>query len=291
VRAVLLLAVLAPLAAAAQGYRRTALPGAGPATPACLAWSDRRFVYHVDLAGSLRTPGATELDAIDRAFASWQSVSDGCSDFRFQAGARLARPRVGAGADGGNVLTFRELACAAVVDAGDPCLADYACGNDHRCWDHSAGVVALTTITFDRRDGVVQDADLELNAAEFFFTAVDSPVCPGGAPAPDCVAFDLQNTVTHEIGHVVGLDHVDDPRSTMAPTALAGELSKRVIDPGTASGFCGAYPRGLPAASCDAAAQNSPPAGCGCDAASGVPLGLGLLAGLRRRRGHGMTGW
>ncbi len=44
--------------------------------------------YRVDAAGSTRTPGDAEFTAIDQAFAAWQAVSDGCSDFRFERGPR-----------------------------------------------------------------------------------------------------------------------------------------------------------------------------------------------------------
>jgi hypothetical protein len=37
----------------------------------------------------------------------------------------------------------------------------------------------------------------------------------------------------------------------MAATAPVGEISKRVIDPGTADGFCLTYPKGQPPVSCD----------------------------------------
>ena len=49
---------------------------------------------------------------------------------------------------------------------------------------------------------------------------------------------------------MVGLDHVDVPGSTMEPTAPPGETHKRIIDVGSAAGFCDAYPRGLPPTQC-----------------------------------------
>ena len=58
------------------------------------------------------------------------------------------------------------------------------------------------------------------------------------------MATDIQNTMTHEMGHAMGLDHVAEPLSTMEATAPMGETQKRIIDVGTAAGFCDAYPRG-----------------------------------------------
>ena len=52
----------------------------------CVTWSNRRIVYVIDAAGSERTPAETEFSAITNSFATWQVVSDGCSDFSFSGG-------------------------------------------------------------------------------------------------------------------------------------------------------------------------------------------------------------
>ena len=41
----------------------------------------------------------------------------------------------------------------------------------------------------------------------------------------------------------------------MEATALLGETQTRIIDQGTATGFCDTYPKGLPAVPCDQQAQ------------------------------------
>src|SRR5207302_353838 len=97
------------------------------------------------------------------------------------------------------------------------------------------------------------------------------------------VATDIQNTVTHEFGHAMGFDHTLYPNSTMNPTAPIGETSKRIIDLGTAQGFCNVYPRGQPPLSCDETgslqrriiADNRGTPGLtalGCDATGGLAL-------------------
>ncbi|WP_426750952.1 myxosortase-dependent metalloprotease, MXAN_2677/MXAN_2678 family [Myxococcus sp. Y35] len=301
-----LVAGLLALSAQAQvseepAYRRTVVPG----YPLCLLWPVRDYVYHLDAAGSARTPGDSEVAAIEASFDSWRRLSDACSDFRFIRGEDWRKPVVVGydqtrPQDNYNIVTFRETSCREVVAADDPCWDDETCGNTHRCWEHGAGTIGLTTSTFSYRDGRVLDSDIELNASVsadgfgFLFTTVDTPVCERG-PAVDCVSTDLQNTMTHEIGHVVGLDHVAIPGATMEATAPPGETQKRVIDSGSAAGFCSIYPRHLPPTQCyvregAGLALKADGRGTGCAAAPGpAALGLGLaaLAVARRRRRAG----
>ena len=53
----------------------------------------------------------------------------------------------------------------------------------------------------------------------------------------NCVSIDVQNTITHEAGHTLGLDHSADPSATMAASAPAGETSKRVLQPDEVAGI------------------------------------------------------
>ncbi len=289
-----MLSLLTALAAQGQAFRRQVASVTDQST-LCVTWADRNFDYRVDQAGSAQTPGETEFTAIDAAFANWQAVSDTCSEFKFIRGTRLIGGRVGKGTESENLVIFRDTSCRAVVPPSDTCLSDGSCGNVHRCWDHSDGTIGLTTVTYGTRTGVAVDADIELNSSGFLFTTISSPPCEVGREATTCVAYDVQSTTTHEIGHVVGLDHVDDPTSTMAPTAPVGETSKRVIDVGTASGFCLTYPRGQPPVPCDELAvqrsriiaRNTGTFGLSCVASTSAAGPLLALLGmflLRRRR-------
>ena len=299
-KAAVVFALLGACAAWAQGFARTQVPGREDKGPLCVTWNKRELTYTVDSAGSSRTPGASEFFAIDAAFASWQAVSDTCSDFRFVRGERVAGAQIGRGTEASNVIVFREESCRTAAPVSDPCQADGSCANRYACWDHSDFTIALTTTTFSTKTGAIYDADIELNAAphvdstRFLFTTISSPPCTPGPDAVTCVATDIQNTLTHEIGHAVGFDHVEIPGSTMEATAPPGETQKRIIDFGTSEGFCKTYPKGLPPVPCDELAQlrrriianGAGTPGCGCDASLGTGSLwlLGLLL-LRRRAG------
>jgi hypothetical protein len=86
---------------------------------------------------------------------------------------------------------------------------------------------------------------------------------------------------------------VFEPLSTMEASAPPGETQKRVIDAGTAAGFCDTYPRGLPPTQCaehglSSKKLSAQSVGTGCAAAPGALL-PGVLLGawalwLRRVR-------
>jgi hypothetical protein len=248
-RALAAVALLASVEASAQ-YVRT--PAGDPANEICVTWTTRNITYTPDSAGSARTPGDTEFVAMDAAFATWQALSKQCSDFQFTKGPSQANTLVGQGTQDSNVVVFRDTECTNAAPPNDPCFADDTCINMFHCWDHGQFTLALTTVTYSTKTGAIYDADIELNSADWLFTTVDSPPCVEGMEAVTCVATDVQNTLTHEIGHFLGFDHVNNPNSTMAPTAPIGETSKRVLDPGTQDGFCTTYPRGQPPTPCDA---------------------------------------
>jgi uncharacterized protein (TIGR03382 family) len=113
-------------------------------------------------------------------------------------------------------------------------------------WVHTLGAIAITTVTFDTTSGRLVDADIEFNDTAFDFTVCDPE-------APDClVGFDVANTMTHEVGHVVGLDHppADEPgaaEATMFASAPRGDTAKRTLATDDEDGLCTLYPTGDPA--------------------------------------------
>lgn len=286
---------MAVLAAAAALVLGATVPYVRSRTEAnaghCLGWPAGTLTFHENVAGAPGT-GDAGFTAMETALGTWAQQMGACGNLTLVMGSRTQSRTVGFDdaktATNENILLFRTRLCSEVVPATDPCVVDSSCSNVYDCWDSAPGTLAITTTTFNSRTGKMYDADLEMNATVHTFTTVDSPPCTELGES-DCVSTDIQNTVTHEFGHALGLAHSPDPRSTMYAGSVLGETSKRVLDDGSQEFVCTAYPAGQPTRDCDGSPldlSDQGPSSCGA-----APLGpLGLLVallGLRRRRGNG----
>ncbi len=101
-------------------------------------------------------------------------------------------------------------------------------------WNESRAIMALTTVTQNKRTGEIYDADIEINTAQWKFGIV-------GRDGNDVV--DLRNTLTHEIGHALGLAHSDVSTATMAAYASAGDTSLITLDDDDIDALSAIYPR------------------------------------------------
>lgn len=101
------------------------------------------------------------------------------------------------------------------------------------------GVIAITTINWDDR-GRVTDADITFNGRDFRFSVSEAFPNPG--------IVDLQDVMTHEIGHLIGLDHTPllgptSIRPTMNPFASQQEPGvARTLEPDDIAGATALYP-------------------------------------------------
>jgi MYXO-CTERM domain-containing protein len=268
----------------AWAYKRS-VNGAG----VCTWWATRGHNFQIDSQGTPDVTGTAAFDAIRHSFQTWSQVS--CSDLTFPEEPMSTAPanrKVGFFDPGPNhnLVFFRTRACRDVAPAGDPCRSQgaNACSNPYDCWDQGDSVIASTLVTSNRNSGQILDTDIEINDAPhakgpaFTFAVID------GCVGPSC-GIDVQNTVTHEAGHTVGLDHPPDhPEAAMYASGPPGETSKRVLAQDDIDGICSIYPKGAATAVCGSAADSG---GCGCSAAQtgpGAALGtLLLLLQIRRR--------
>ncbi len=289
--------VLFVFAFPAQAYVRTK-NSAG----VCIWWPSRARTFQIDSQGTPDAPSTDVFNAIRLSFQTWGAVS--CSDLTFAEEPLSTDPHariVGftSGAANHNLVLFRTQACRDVVPADDPCRSSGGCGNTYDCWDeiHGDAVIASTTTTSNRFSGEIFDSDIELNNApaangtKFTFTATDGPPCVTPLET-GCVRIDVQNTVTHEAGHYLGLDHPPDhPEATMYASAPSGETSKRTLAADDINGICAIYPRGAATVTCGPTdgALTSQGGGCGCShdqTGPGTALAALLLFihGIRRSR-------
>ncbi|MEC7986768.1 MAG: matrixin family metalloprotease [Myxococcota bacterium] len=103
---------------------------------------------------------------------------------------------------------------------------------DHN-WSEDPDILAFA-YTWSNEEGEIVHFDIAINAEHHDWSADGS-----------LEKHDLQNTVTHEFGHVLGLDHSSIPEATMSPSAPAGELSKRELHEDDLLGYHVIYPEQL----------------------------------------------
>jgi matrixin len=221
----------------------------------CLRWPvaapQRSAVTFVQSAAGDFRLGPGLFDAVSRSETTWGSQAQACGSLDLLEGPHSPSRLTGYDRTGPNenLILIRVADCVAYVSPGDPCRTDDSCGNKYNCWDHGVATLALTLLTFDSQ-GRLLDADIEVNGAFSYLSIVDSPPCPPGQITHSCVGNDVQNTVTHELGHALGLAHSPDPASTMFDVAPLGQTSKRVLDPASKQFVCDVYPPGQPALDC-----------------------------------------
>ena len=273
-------------APAARAYVRSRNSGG-----VCIWWTTHGHSFQIDAQGTTDAPTSDTYDAIRKSYQTWSGIA--CSDLNFpeEPLSTSASDRFVGFVETGtnhNLVLFRSRSCPQVVPAGDNCRTQGGCGNKYDCWENGDGVIATTTTTTSRSTGEIFDTDIELNdspasnGSRFTFTTVDGLPCTSPGET-GCVRIDVQNTVTHEAGHSLGLDHSPDPNSTMYDSAPSGQTSKRILGTDDITGICTIYPRGAATVTCLAPGSS----GCGCSQGQngpGAALGaLALLLHIRRR--------
>jgi MYXO-CTERM domain-containing protein len=268
----------------AAAYVRTRSPDG----KAALLWSETTITMTLRTSGTQVVPAADFDGAARRAAATWSAARLGTSVL-FKIASSPDAP-AGTRFDQINALSFR-------TDSwNEPVYPEAA--------------LALTTVW--SRDDQIVDADTEINAADPRFKWGVLPDDP--ALAAMASEVDLQNALTHELGHVIGLSHpcylgspptpleVDDKgepvlscsdpalpgsvkTATMFPSSHTGSITERALSSDEIEALHALYPaRPMPVATlgtrgggCALAPGPAPPS------AAPVVLLVGAL-GLHRRR-------
>jgi len=320
-------------AAPAQAFKRSC----DPSTGACFYWPSASVTWKINPSqpfSSASCSGSGPLvAAAQAAFAQWANATragDGapCTALSLPYGGATSSTQTGAGTAGEHIVVLREGWCTAKVPASDPCHATNppSCDNTHNCFEDEGGltrsILAITTVYYTPSTGAISDADIELadwggSAGAlvspppdgWYFTCLPpgtTPIC-GAYGQASCAYIDLQNTLTHEAGHFIGLAHPCEIAQgnctpamksvTMYPSAAPGETSKRVLSQDDVDGVCAIYPlssSGPPGGGFGIPVAVTPSRSGGCGAGAPGPAGLlpllaTLLPRVRRRRARQRT--
>ena len=254
-----------------SGYVRTGPTKAGHS----LYWESGCVFVTVDAPGTAVIPGDGEFSVIDAAIDEWNSKTADCS---YLTVVNEGRKALEVGKDKVNLIKFRDTTwCRPAVD-----------DDSARCYSAQAAGITTAVYIDDKtssRDGAIIDADIDINGVDFAITVNGQSMGSG-------IKSELQNTLTHELGHLLGLEHPcraqgDPPRvdnlgnpvptcipgldppniadATMYNFQTEGEIKKETLEPDDIAAICETYPTNKDPDTCD----HVPVSTAGCCRASG----------------------
>jgi hypothetical protein len=252
-----------------------------------LFWESGCIFVTIDDAGTKEINGDNEFTIVDQSIATWNTASATCSYMQVVSDGRATHE---VGNDKVNVIKFRDASWCRPAIKNDPA----------RCYSPSAAGITTAVYVDDAsssRDGAIVDADVEINGVDFAISS--NGVTLGEAP---CKA-ELANTLTHELGHLHGLEHpclaagdpartddqghqvplcsaTSDPKiteATMYNFQDCGETKKESLSQDEVTAICTIYPKAMDPGSCEPVGSGG---GCCSTSTSERPGPAFLLAGL-----------
>jgi hypothetical protein len=182
-----------------------------------LQWPRNCLQVGVNEAGSIRHGISFEQvkASAEAAFATWTSAEcpGGKPSLRVEVVEPIAcdQSEYNSGKGNINLVVFRDDA-----------------------WPYVGGADALGTtfVRFNADTGEIWDADIEVNGTL------------GTIGVDGTTGIDLQSLLTHEAGHVLGLDHSNVDGATMVAGYEATDMSLRTLEPDDVEGICAVFPPG-----------------------------------------------
>ncbi len=135
-------------------------------------------------------------------------------------------------------------------------------------WTWNEDAVATTVVTISRATHQIIEADIAFNVKHTDFAVVSGDM--------GSTRYDVQNAMTHELGHALGLAHNTIPDTVMFPSSAPGETSKRALASDDIDGLKFLYGKAVVP---EAVAQ-------GCSTSGSAPFALValMMVVLMRRR-------
>ena len=178
-----------------------------------LFWVGGCVGFSLQEDGSVNIPMKYIRQVAERSFVTWSELEcpDGLSTLAFSQLSDVAchEAEYNSGGTNSNSIIFQ----------------DYK-------WKYTSAdnTLAKTTVTFDADTGEILDADIEVNHANNHFTIND-----------DVVDYDLESVLTHEIGHLIGIDHTPDFTATMYAGYEPGTIEQRTLEEDDILAACEVY--------------------------------------------------
>ena len=185
-----------------------------PSTEIELWWNIKKFPleFYLSTGGCYDVDDSSDTYAVYRSFNTWEAIECSYVTFNFMGSNSVQKPgfEPSPGSINTNIIYFE---------------------NEQWPEEYTVHDIAITVLFFNTRSGEIYNADIIFNDIGLEF-ATDGR----------SYSHDLQNTLTHELGHVLGLDHEWDTNVTMYFTADLGEVSKRTLHQDDMNGACTIYP-------------------------------------------------
>lgn len=210
--------------ATSYSYVRTTTCG-GESRPACksgqspipIYWPHACAIFYIDQRGSKRDASDKSkleidpdaIEAIVQGFTAWNTAKQSSLTYSYGGLTNETDARWNPESANLNAIVWQDE------------------------WpDDLPDAIAVTSVSFKPKTGMIVDADIELNSGGAYrFTFSDY-----------FVQTDLQNTVAHEAGHFLGLAHTLDKEATMYGKANAHETKKRTLENVDYLGVSAIYP-------------------------------------------------
>ena len=177
-------------------------------TPKPIEWPVRCVRYVVNEGGSEDLGGddagqisETTLALVRESFLRWNRENADCGAFTMEFGGTVDAKRAAFDPDAGlegneNLVAWRD-----------------------ETWPYNETSYALTSVSYSAESGRIEDVDIEFNGVGYEFADLDA-----SRVGEENSRVDFRNTLTHEIGHFVGLAHTEVREAYTHGRAPPGEV-------------------------------------------------------------------